>query len=79
MLAETIAYRNVYIICGYTDMRKSINGLVAILIVIPSNKVKEQSIPVSAEPQQEVFRRPSGNCLRAGINKGYQVAPLPPY
>lgn len=31
MLAETIAYRNVYIICGYTDMRKSINGLVAIL------------------------------------------------
>ncbi len=27
MLAETIAYRNVYIICGYTDMRKSINGL----------------------------------------------------
>lgn len=32
MLAETIAYRNVYIICGYTDMRKSINGLVAILI-----------------------------------------------
>ncbi len=31
MLAENIAYRNVYIICGYTDMRKSINGLVAIL------------------------------------------------
>ena len=31
MLAETIAYRNVYIITGYTDMRKSINGLVAIL------------------------------------------------
>ena len=31
MLAETIDYRNVYIICGYTDMRKSINGLVAIL------------------------------------------------
>jgi transposase len=31
MLAESIAYRNVYIICGYTDMRKSINGLVAIL------------------------------------------------
>lgn len=31
MLAETIAYRNIYIICGYTDMRKSINGLVAIL------------------------------------------------
>ena len=31
MLAETIAYRNVYIICGYTDMRKSSNGLVAIL------------------------------------------------
>ena len=31
MLAETIAYRNVYIICGYTDMRKSINGLVAML------------------------------------------------
>ncbi len=31
MLAETIAYRNVYIITGYTDMRKSINGSVAIL------------------------------------------------
>ena len=31
MLAETISYRNVYIICGYTDMRKSINGLVAII------------------------------------------------
>ena len=31
VLAENIAYRNVYIICGYTDMRKSINGLVAIL------------------------------------------------
>ena len=31
MLAETIAYRNVYIICGYTDMRKSIDGLAAIV------------------------------------------------
>ena len=31
MLAENIVYRNVYIVCGYTDMRKSINGLVAII------------------------------------------------
>ena len=31
MLAETIAHRNVYIVCGYTDMRKSISGLVAVI------------------------------------------------
>ena len=31
MLAENIACRNVYIVCGYTDMRKNINGLVAII------------------------------------------------
>lgn len=31
MLAENIACRNVYIVCGYTDMRKNINGLVAVI------------------------------------------------
>ena len=31
MLAEDIVSRNVYIVCGYTDMRKSINGLVGII------------------------------------------------
>ena len=40
MLAETIAYRNVYIICGYTDMRKSINGLVAIKLSYKPGSLK---------------------------------------
>ena len=32
MLADITGVENIYIICGYTDMRKSIDGLCAILL-----------------------------------------------
>ena len=31
MLADITGVENIYIICGYTDMRKSIDGLCAII------------------------------------------------
>ncbi len=31
MLGDIYGLENIYIVCGYTDMRKSINGLIAII------------------------------------------------
>lgn len=66
MLAETIAYRNVYIICGYTDMRKSINGLVATLLLRCAFSYRKQ-----------LFNGLASECLRksGGIHTPFSLRP----
>ena len=44
MLAERIEVENIYVVCGYTDMRKSIHGLTAIVIQQFRMKPDERSI-----------------------------------
>lgn len=76
MLAETIAYRNVYIICGYTDMRKSINGLVAILTQKFQTKPDAESIYLfcgkKADRMKAILWEEDGFLLLYKVLTGYK-------
>ena len=76
MLAETIAYRNVYIICGYTDMRKSINGLVAILTQQYTLKPDPESIYLfcgkKADRMKAILWEEDGFLLLYKVLTGYK-------
>ena len=78
MLAETIAYRNIYIICGYTDMRKSINGLVAILTQQYQIRPDEKSLFLfcgkKADRMKAILWEEDGFLLLYKVMTGYKYS-----
>ena len=78
MLGDISGLEKIYIVCGYTDMRKSIDGLCAII----EDQLKMDRRPVlssfsvdSEIARKALFREPDGFVLiykRLSVRGGYQ-------
>lgn len=76
MLAEQIKGRNIYIVCGYTDMRKSITGLIAIITQQFQMRPDEHSIFLfcgkKADRMKAVMWEEDGFLLLYKVLAGYK-------
>ena len=79
MLNDATCFREVYIVCGYTDMRKSIDGLCAIiedqLKMDPSSSTLLLFCGRRRYRSKALFREPDGFVLiykRLSVRGSYQ-------